>query len=186
MWTYANVSGVPSTCKYPTICSYFASASVRLERGSEQRHLHQPSIALRPSSSIEGPSPHGFLAEVSTFHCFSNTAGPNLPNNPSAHSKTIIKIPRGHKHMKKCLTYEKKMFNLTRNQRNPNQNNKMQSLPIMLVTLFNDSTPRWWEQGKEAISCAAGRSMNTGTIFLEGNLAMCYQEPENRPYPSIP
>ena len=40
-------------------------------------------------------------------HFFPRTAGPNLLNNPFAHLKTIIKIPLGHKHMKKCLTYEK-------------------------------------------------------------------------------
>lgn len=52
------------------------------------------------------------------------------------------------------------MFNLTSNQRNPNQNNKMQFLPINLVTFFNDSTQSWWEEAKGAISYIAGGSIN--------------------------
>jgi hypothetical protein len=54
----------------------------------------------------------------------------------------------------------KKMFKLTSNQRNSNQNNKMQFLPINLVTFLNDSAHCWWELGKVAILYNAGGSRN--------------------------
>lgn len=40
---------------------------------------------------------------------------------------------------------KKKKFNLTHNQRNPNQNNKMQFLPISQATFSNDS-PQFWQE----------------------------------------
>lgn len=49
-----------------------------------------------------------FLLNLNISIFFLRTAGLNLLNNPFAHLKTIIKIPFGHKHMKKCLTNEKK------------------------------------------------------------------------------
>ena len=101
---YHPVLPTESTVSALYVCVSFAALlSLYLrERGSEQ-----PLATLRIILHLKTFSRVLSCWSFNISHFFSRTAGPNLLNNPFAHLKTIIKIPLGHKHMKKCLTYEK-------------------------------------------------------------------------------